>query len=114
MSDIELLIKTLLHQARLHSKQGANGLGLLFTNASQELEKLQAENAELKMQSQWISVDNPPTVAESGNWVAVPVLCEDGYVRVYDFNVKSKKWMHGLDKVISKPVKWMSTAPEGE
>lgn len=48
MSNTELLIKTLLHQARLHNKQGANGLGLLFTNAAQEIEKLQSENAELK------------------------------------------------------------------
>ena len=69
MSDLELLIKTLSHQAKLHNKNGASGLSLLFTNASQELEKLQEENADLKKQSQWISVeDKPPTPYEYTEW----------------------------------------------
>jgi len=58
MSDTDLLIKTLLHQARLHNKQGAIGLGTLFDNAAQEIKRLQAENAELKKQSQWVSVED--------------------------------------------------------
>ena len=98
MSDAELLIKTLLHQARLHNKQGASGLGLLFTNAAQEIEKLQAENAELKKKS---------------NKQVRKVLCEIGTEFENDTRI-NKKSMPFVREIVINKIYDYPTPPEGE
>jgi hypothetical protein len=58
--------------------------------------------------SEWISVeDELPKMPDSGNWVGVNVFCEDGYVRLYDYNIKSGKWMDGLNNITSRATHWM-------
>lgn len=58
--------------------------------------------------SKWISVEERlPENAESGNWTAANVFCKDGHIRIYDYNIKSKKWKHGLNDIMVKVTHWM-------
>ena len=120
MSNTELLIKTLLHQARLHNKQGANGLGLLFTNAAQEIEKLQSENAELKKQSQWIRVEDELPPIEQEVFIFPSIDSSDThYIASFDGEsfVKYFDSGFGVERACSDFVThWMPlpTPPEGE
>ena len=58
--------------------------------------------------SKWISVeDRLPDDADCGSWVAVVAFCEDGYTRIYDYNIKSNVWKHGLNDIMVRVTYWM-------